>query len=183
MHAASVHPEPGSNSRINCIHHSFRCHKSSELSLALYFALSMCPVLTGHLFKGFPRFRTRSFACTSISCCSIVNDPSGFRFCFCHHCLADSRCLADSLTIISLSFPFVKGFSKLFEKVFSTAPGTLSASPLGSRSRSAPYYTTLPPLLSRGFFNFFGLFQRNLSKSSTATSMRTAVAMQMLTVT
>ena len=110
MHAASVHPEPGSNSRINCIHHSFRCHKSSELSLALYFALSMCPVLTGHLFKGFPRFRTRSFACTSISCCSIVNDPSGFRFrfCFCHHCLADS------LTIISLSFPFVKGFFKTF---------------------------------------------------------------------
>ena len=153
MHAASVHPEPGSNSRINCIHHSFRCHKSFELSLALYFALSMCPAFTGHLFKGFPRFRTRFLACTSISCCSIVNDPSGFRFrfCFCHHCLADSRCLADSLTIISLSFPLVKGFFKTFSKKFFNRSGRLSASRPGSRFRSASYYTTLSLLLSRGF--------------------------------
>ena len=37
----------------------------------------MCPVLPGHLFKRISRISTRKiFACTSFSCCSIVNDQS-----------------------------------------------------------------------------------------------------------
>ena len=39
--------------------------------------LSMCPVLPGHLFKRISRISTHKFlACTSFSCCSIVNDQS-----------------------------------------------------------------------------------------------------------
>ena len=39
MHAASVHPEPGSNSRINCIKITFRCSNPFELSFQLLLLL------------------------------------------------------------------------------------------------------------------------------------------------
>ena len=55
-------------------------------------------------------FRTKLFACTLISCCSIIND-------LCEVFLA-SRVLRD-LFIISHSLRFVKGFLKSFLKTFS----------------------------------------------------------------
>ena len=80
--------------------------------------LSMCPVLPGHLFKRISRISTRKiFACTSFSCCSIVNDQS----------LPLSRQPEHYTTFESLCQEvFQKFFEKLFSELMTQSGGTSS---------------------------------------------------------
>ena len=74
MHAASVHPEPGSNSQTNCISSASAVRFLSELFILAFFTfLELCSlwfwqILYSHLLN---------LLCTSIFCCSIVK----FQFC------------------------------------------------------------------------------------------------------
>ena len=73
MHAASVHPEPGSNSRKICIKTPRRVIQSFELDCSLPFCLSSI------LFKNCEICFTHGFDLSKpcfvlISCCSIFND-------------------------------------------------------------------------------------------------------------
>ena len=60
MHAASVHPEPGSNSRTNCISTVPVNIKCVEL-VALFYFLSMHPVSSGCVSKNDEIFALASF--------------------------------------------------------------------------------------------------------------------------
>ena len=91
-HAASVHPEPGSNSRLECLY------------LSLAFAL-----LITCLFRNFRDF-SLSFRKFPYSLCALYFLFLLFDF------QGSGAVLADSLTIIALCFPFVNPF---FEKYFS----------------------------------------------------------------
>ena len=100
-------------------------------------------------------FRTKLFACTLISCCSIVNDLAELSLC---SCLA---VLLDSLTIIPHPLGFVKGFFKSFLKTFSTT---------FQPERKCPSIISHPlafvKRFFKSFFNFFRDFLRGrLSRS------------------
>ena len=60
MHAASVHPEPGSNSRTNCISTVSGQHQVCRACGSFYF-LSMHPVLSGCVSKNDEIFALASF--------------------------------------------------------------------------------------------------------------------------
>ena len=76
MHAASVHPEPGSNSRANCIQTASAAQILFVELVWLFTCLSMCFVRDRQsiFFQRNSRFSSHNLACTLISCCSIVND-------------------------------------------------------------------------------------------------------------
>ena len=140
MHAASVHPEPGSNSRINCIKITplgvFQSFRAFFLSF-FYFCLSSI------LFQNFTRsfFRTiflLSLCTSSISCCSIFNDQL--------RCL--SKYTASLLYHIHISF--VKCFFHLFKTFFEFfMPSCLRPC----------YIITSAPLCQEVFESFFDFFE------------------------
>ena len=96
------------------------------------------------LFQRNSRFFRTNFACTFISCCSIVNDLC--------KALASLRCFSHSLAIIPHSLALVKGFSKTFFKNFQ-APLSVGGSAL------TLYH--IPLSLSRGFSKVFSTFFRD----------------------
>ena len=116
MHAASVHPEPGSNSRKICIKTPRRVIQSFELDCSLPFCLSSI------LFKNceicFTHGLDLSKPCfVLISYCSIFNDrPLRFRPVFLHSCAA----LVLYHFLLLLSIPFSKFFQNFFS--FSVSP-------------------------------------------------------------
>ena len=111
MHAASVHPEPGSNSRKICIKTSTRTIQSfSELDCSFTFCLSSilfknCEICFTHGFD----FSKPCFVL--ISYCSIFNDRLLLRSAF----LLQSRAALVLYHFIStLSIPFLKKVSFFF---------------------------------------------------------------------
>ena len=99
MHAASVHPEPGSNSRKMFIISkvSLGYNSSSYFFLASFTLLSIYSlVLT--------RSALAYFCFVLLSCCSIFNDRSAIP----------QLPPRDSLTIIPHHFPFVNTFFEIF---------------------------------------------------------------------
>ena len=99
MHAASVHPEPGSNSRKNFISNTLRCLTSSR---AIYLSFTFC--LSSILNKLWWDQYLHLQCFVLLSCCSIFNDRAAL--------------LADSLTILSHLFSIVNTFLKSFLKKF-----------------------------------------------------------------
>ena len=103
MHAASVHPEPGSNSQTNCISSALAVRFLSELFILAFFTfLELCSLWFWQIFV----FALAFLLCTSIFCCSIV------KF--------QSRPFCERLSIISLSFSLVNTFFKISLKNFLT---------------------------------------------------------------
>ena len=101
MHAASVHPEPGSNSRKNYISNTFRYLKSSR---AIYLSFTFC------LSSIFSINSDEISICT----CNALYFSLVVQF-----SMTVLSFLADSLTIISHRFPFVNTFFQNFQKIFS----------------------------------------------------------------
>ena len=100
MHAASVHPEPGSNSRKNFISNTLGRLTSSR---AIYLSFTFC--LSSILNKLWRDQYLHLQCFVLLSCCSIFNDRL-LPF------------LADSSTIISQPKPFVNTFFQIFSKKF-----------------------------------------------------------------
>ena len=92
--------------------------------------------------RNFEILSHQAFACTLISCCSIVNDPRGFlRY--------SVPCFAQPEHYIT-SFPICQGvFQKFFKNFFQ---------PLFSRSGSARVLYHILSRLSRGFSKVFSTF-------------------------
>ena len=116
MHAASVHPEPGSHSRTNCISTSSRMTKpfySSRFWLFLLFCVCRSVLPKRFSFQRNLRFRTCLFACTSspVVQLSMINRHSLSR----SDLSSPSR--SDSIIIPPFA-PFVKYFFKSFLKTF-----------------------------------------------------------------
>ena len=155
MHAASVHPEPGSNSRKFVLYHLsvlqsyFRAFVALLLLFELYFNSLNCRDSTSHFL----------FALYLSLCCSIFNDRFAVPRSYPRHL---SR--GDS-TIISHRSRFVNTFFKsffTFFRVFSFGSSRLFSlsvpQPLVPSFRTACILYYLFPLLSRGFLKFFGIF-------------------------
>ena len=106
MHAASVHPEPGSNSRKMV--YTTPCGDAIlffELDCSFTFCLSSILCGISEICSC-----TYFYASYFSHCCSIFNDRA-----VSHRSLS---ALADSLYIISQRFEFVNTFSKVFLKTF-----------------------------------------------------------------
>ena len=109
MHAASVHPEPGSNSRKYCILSPFGVKTYSRAFVALLLLLCLSSILNLNCSS---LHRTFVFALYLSLCCSIFNDRSlGFR-------LASRLRSRGDLVIISHRLPFVNTFFKTFLSFF-----------------------------------------------------------------
>ena len=118
MHAASVHPEPGSNSRSVCI--NTRCKQvlfpASRTNLfllrafALSFLYSLLSIVSLRIFE----FRISHILSFSMLCTSSL-----FLLFICQGSLPP---LGDSLYIVPRSSAFVKGFFKSFFDFFSCRP-------------------------------------------------------------
>ena len=103
MHAASVHPEPGSNSRKNFISDTRRCLTSSR---AIYLSFTFC--LSSILNKLWRDQYLHLQCFVLLSCCSIFNDQ--FR-----------RLFATALLLYHLSLTLSTLFSNFFQ-LFSLFP-------------------------------------------------------------
>ena len=153
MHAASVHPEPGSNSQTNCISSAVSRSDSFELFILAFFTfLELCSlwfwqILFSHLL----------FAL--------------YFFYLLFNCQVSIRSLCESLSIISLLFYLVKRFFKTFSKIFSrffqnrfkilfgkALPSLAIQEPISRRrsARQLVYSTTSPSLCQYLFWNIFG---------------------------
>ena len=115
MHAASVHPEPGSNSRCFVLNHPLECSNLIELfSSFFYFCLSsiLFQNLTRYssfaLYSFLTPLSVSRFVLAFISCCSIFND----RF----------RCPSKYTALLVYHKPlrFVKYFFRFFKTFFRT---------------------------------------------------------------
>ena len=95
MHAASVHPEPGSNSRKNFISDTRRCLTSSR---AIYLSFTFC--LSSILNK---LWRDQYCTCNALYFSLVVQFS-----------MTMPPTLADSLTILSYYFGFVNTFFRFF---------------------------------------------------------------------
>ena len=128
MHAASVHPEPGSNSLKNCILQTEvrKIFFRAKILASSYFCMSIYNSLTRLSFSHLQCFAL-------ISCCSIFNDR------FAAH-------PADSLYIISPTARIVNTFLKLFQISFSV---------IGLPSVGDPYSISLPKPFVNTYFHFF----------------------------
>ena len=152
MHAASVHPEPGSNSRANCILTALAVEILCRACLALFTCLSMSPS-RDRIEISFKEIRDSfalAFACTLISCCSIVNDPRQISL--------PLRVLRDSIIIPHL-FPFVKRFLKSFLKNFRIFQKPFNCS-FQAGGEVPDYYITSSCVCQEVFQKFFQLFSR-----------------------
>ena len=103
MHAASVHPEPGSNSQTICISSALAVRFFVwAIYLSFFYFLELCSLL---LVFDRSVFRTCFILlCTSIFCCSIVK--------------VQFRTLCERLTIISHLNRFVNRFFEFFSIFF-----------------------------------------------------------------
>ena len=123
MHAASVHPEPGSNSRLFCI----KITLSSVPILSSFFSqLLLLFCLSSILFQNLTRyfFRTilssayfsvSSLCTSSISCCSIFNDR--FR---CLQNIQLCQYITNATTLSSTFLTFFQVFFSLGSASFAT---------------------------------------------------------------
>ena len=138
MHAASVYPEPGSNSLKKYSHGTwYRNHLFRAFSLALtYFFLRVFRVLIDTVY--FLRNQRVSALFPRLSLFNFQGP--NFRRLFC-----------DSLSSIPHHFPFVKTFFNFFQKIFSTFPGPLRGTP--ALSRGLDYLTTTFPVCQPPFFD------------------------------
>ena len=121
MHAASVHPEPGSNSRKNFISTAFRHLTSSR---AIYLSFTFC--LSSILNKLWRDQYLHLQCFVLLSCCSIFNDR--------RHPLLRTAWLLYHI-VSPLSIPFFK-FLKNFFEVFQSPNSVISSPPLFRESLS-----------------------------------------------
>ena len=149
MHAASVHPEPGSNSRANCISTVSGSNLVCRACLALIlFRVCLESVIDSRfLFQRNSRFFRTNFACTFISCCSIVNDL--------RKALASLRCFSHSLAIIPHSLALVKRFFKSFLKNFFAVFSWLHLACGRPARGQLAYYSTFVFICQAVFCKFF----------------------------
>ena len=137
MHAASVHPEPGSNSQTICI--SSAVAVRSFLSELFYSSFFLLFRVVYSLFLTDLYFALAYLLCTSIFCCSIVKLQ--FRAPFC-------RALVYYIT----AFLVCQYLFEIFFKIFLT-----SSSAVFLRPRSRDSFSILP--LSSSFVkSFFSIF-------------------------
>ena len=161
MHAASVHPEPGSNSRNHCIKTSHTRWSKLCLRVLLLASFTFClsSILIQRIFE--IRFAHTLYALyfSLVVQFSKISSPLG------------SASLSRDLVIIPLSFRFVNTFFKTFLKSFS---GLVQAFDRGAVSVTACILYYFPPFLSSTFFHFFPLFSLfGVFHSSYATSSTT----------
>ena len=137
MHAASVHPEPGSNSRNHCIKTSGLPDDPICFRVLLLASFTFVWVVFSSVRISEIRFKL--FCFVLLSCCSIFKDHFRHRFCGSSNIIPLSNAfvkpflksffnffqvfsfafavtvlLADSLNIIPLLFPFVNTFFQFF---------------------------------------------------------------------
>ncbi len=143
MHAASVHPEPGSNSLKNSISTPLGVNTFFRASLTfLYFTLlGLCFLL--EFSRSLTRYFVSFFVFHLSSCCSIFNDLR--------------RSLSSDLVIILHHFAFVNTFSKVFSKLFlpRVSPSAVSL----PRFCAALLVYHFLPSLSIGFLKVFSFFR------------------------
>ena len=157
MHAASVHPEPGSNSRANCIE-TFRL-KSYFVELVWLFILCwVCPesVIDSRFFF------QRNFEILNHKLCLYFN-------LLLFNCQWSARLsplfqcrVLHSPTIISQPFAFVKGFFKTFLSFFDFFQAVL---PDSLQSGCEVHYITFGSLCQVPFQKFFQLFSWSFRRS------------------
>ena len=137
MHAASVHPEPGSNSRKNFISNTLGRLTSSR---AIYLSFTFC--LSSILNKLWRDQYLHLQCFVLLSCCSIFNDR-------CYPFLRTARLLYHNQNPLSIPFSkFFKNFFQASSNPSSRNPNSL-ACPL-VRWACLLYYLKIS--LSRGFF-------------------------------
>ena len=152
MHAASVHPEPGSNSRANCIYTVSGLNLLCRACLALYTFSSMSRIRDRFEILFSKKFRD-SFASSFCLYFNLLlfNCQWSARLSPLFQCR-----VLHSPTIISQPFAFVKGFFKTFLSFFRLFS---SRSPrlLAERMWSTLYHIrfTLSSTFSKVFSTFF----------------------------
>ena len=147
MHAASVHPEPGSNSRNHCIKTqvSPRFNLTSSIALSFFY---FCWVVFSSVRISEIRFKLVRFVL--LSCCSIFKDQFAVA-------LASTFLLYHF--VIRLSIPFWKVFSSFFN--FFNSKRLVLQRPLRGpllRFRVSLHILSLSALFVKSFFSFFSLF-------------------------
>ena len=153
MHAASVHPEPGSNSRANCIWTVTGLNLVCRACLALYTLLSMSRIRDRFEILFSKKFRD-SFASSFclyfnlllFNCQWSARIPPLFQ----------CRVFRD-LIIIPHLFPFVKRFLKSFSKIFAVFFRFSSLPHLGSLVVSLHIIALLFLFVKRFLTTFFSL--------------------------
>ena len=153
MHAASVHPEPGSNSRANCIWTVTGLNLVCRACLALYTLLSMSRIRDRFEILFSKKFRD-SFALSFclyfnlllFNCQWSARIPPLFQ-----------RRVFRDLIIIPHLFPFVKRFLKSFSKIFAVFFRFNSLPHLGSLVVSLHIIALLFLFVKRFFESFFAL--------------------------
>ena len=136
MHAASVHPEPGSNSQTNCISSAVAVRFLSELFILAFFTfLELCSLWFWQIFVF---ALALILLCTSIFCCSIV------KF--------QSRPFLRALVYYITLFPLCQVLFKNFFKIFLTGVWVIS---FASLFATALLFYHFHSLLSRVFRKFF----------------------------
>ena len=136
MHAASVHPEPGSNSRKNFISDTRRCLTSSR---AIYLSFTFC--LSSILNKLWRDQYLHLQCFVLLSCCSIFNDRTVLS--------------CGQLDYYITSLPLCQYlFSNFFKKFFRVSTGTL-CNIFAALSLFWGESLSIIPLLSRFVNSFF----------------------------
>ena len=108
-HAASVHPEPGSNSLIKCL-----ITQDNQLAISRFTVFGLFNRSQIMKFVSYEPNRIRIFRCSCVK---------NFRESYVFHCLVIKVvCLCDILFTLSYLFYFVKHFFKFFQS-FSNSSG------------------------------------------------------------
>ena len=106
-HAASVHPEPGSNSLIKCL-----ITQDNQLAISRFTVFGLFNRSQIMKFVSYEPNRIRIFRCSCVK---------NFRESYVFHCLVIKVvCLCDSLFTLSYLFYFVKHFFQVFSKFFNS---------------------------------------------------------------
>ena len=122
----------------------------SRACLALYTLLSMSWIRDRFKISFSKKFRdsqSQAFACTLISCCSIVNDPRGFLRYF-------SAAFFATWLLYHISFRLSRGFWKVFQFFCGIFCSQLAAVFVAARCQLA-YYSTFVFICQAVFDNFF----------------------------
>ena len=106
-HAASVHPEPGSNSLIKCL-----ITQDNQLAISRFTVFGLFNRSQIMKFVSYEPNRIRIFRCSCVK---------NFRESYVFHCLVIKViCLCDSLFTLSYLLYFVKHFFQVFSKFFNS---------------------------------------------------------------
>ena len=150
MHAASVHPEPGSNSLKNCISISVstECYQLIRVICLLNYLLEL---LRTCFTKSIKFKRIFGVSCTLLfKLVHMIVVQFSMSFCF-------ACCLSAACLLYHIRFRLSRGFSNFFQVFF--------ADPFGSAPRLSAacilYHKRFA--LSRGFSNFFEVFSTSFS--------------------